>query len=157
MYTLQKGKIMEIEDVEKYKKLDLLNIVNEVVEWSEQLYAVGTVYAEYTSERDSLKENLEVTDAEVANHMRKEAERCNFKLTESQIKLDLLLTEEHVKAFCKYNDAKERALKADALVEAVRGKGKMIEKAIDLALRGLIDINDTSKLKEEIEKNRIVK
>ena len=148
---------MELEDVEKYKKLDLLNIVNEVVEWSEQLYAVGTVYASYMSERDALKEDLEETDAEVANIMRKEAERNNCKLTESQIKLDLLLTEEHINAFVKYNDAKERAAKADALVEAVRGKGKMIEKAVDLALRGLIDINDTTKLKEEIDRHRSMK
>lgn len=134
--------------------IDLLNLDSEIVSYSQNLYRAGLDLAMANSDRDVAKEDAEIIDSEIATSIRDTANKCNQKITESQIKLDILTTEEHVKAFNKANESIENASKVYAFVKSVEAKGKMLELLVQLSCRGIIDTNNSDTLKREVAKKR---
>jgi hypothetical protein len=135
--------------------LDLLCLDKEIETYGNDLYLAGLDLAKANSLRDSLKEDLEIVDAELASALRNAATSASTRITESQIKLDLLITTEHAEAFNRYVEAQETAAKVYAFVKSMEAKKEMISCAAKLACAGLIDLNDTSSLKKEVERKRM--
>lgn len=145
------------EEMEQMVKFDLLHLQEEIEDFSNLVYKAGRELARANAYRDTLKEELEITDSSISAMMREEAARNSVKITEAQIKLDIPLHENHIKAFNKYIEAFEWASQVYAFVQSIHSKGEMISNSVKLASSGLIDVNDTSSLnrrKEEIRKSK---
>lgn len=135
--------------------LNLLCLDKEIEEYSNDLYKASLELARVNSIRDTLKENLDITDAEVASAIRSSGSTSSSRITETQIKLDVLLTKDHQDAYNKFIDAQEEASRVYAFVKSLEAKKEMISCAAKLACAGLIDITDTTSMKKEINEKRV--
>jgi predicted nucleic acid-binding Zn-ribbon protein len=113
---------LNIEEFRQYLKIDKSSLDDEVVQQPSLFYEVSESCAEASAERDALKEQLAVVDADLDKKIRSK----NEKGTEAQIKNQIQAHPDHQKAFAEWLDAKLLADKLTALKDAFKDRSFMI-------------------------------
>lgn len=107
-------------------KIDINFLDQEWIGYPSLVQEVCDEAAVAASMRDTAKESLEVTDAEL-DRIHRQEKSSNKKLTEAIIEGAVKTDSRHTHAFAAYNDARLAAALAASLEKAVLAKGKALE------------------------------
>lgn len=112
----------DLEQFRKYLQIDKNALDTAVMQQPTLLDEVSEAYEEAVSERDALKEELAIIDAQLDCEIRAK----NNKATESAIKALVLLHPSHREGFTQWIEAKEYAGKLGALRDAFKDRSYML-------------------------------
>lgn len=121
---------MKIDEFKKYLEINKHNLDQEIMQHPSLLFKIADAYLEAVAERDSCKEALASTDAELDAQIREELE--GEKSTETMVKNRVQLHGHHISAYESYFDAKRRADVLGALKEAFVTRGHMLRDLVQL-------------------------
>lgn len=122
-----------IDDVfREFLQIDKNALDEELVRHPDLIFRVGEACAEAIAERDSLKEQLAVTDAELDAVVREELK--DEKTTEAIVKNRIQVHPKHTAASDAYLNAKEKCDILAALREAFSAKGYALRELCQLYL-----------------------
>ncbi len=124
-----------IDEFRKYLKIDKQALDDEVMQQPSLFYQVSEAFAEAGAERDALKEQLAVIDAQLDGKLRK----TNEKGTEALIKNQIQAHPDHQQAFTQWLEAKEYADKLGALKDAFRDRSYMLRELGNLLVANYFD------------------
>lgn len=108
-------------------KIDVVNIVSEVVEHSTRYAYFAALYEKLKAEEERLKFVLKVVEAEIDKELRKTADS---KITERQLDKSIVLDERYKEAFDNWLAVREKAGLVRAVVSALEHKRDMINNAV---------------------------
>jgi len=111
-------------------------IMEEMGDFSVVIMQAYDRYAELRSAEDEAKEAVEIVDADLADELRTTASQEGVKITEAQIKMDILLDNRHIEAENKYLAAKLASAKYNAFLEGLASKRSMMGLFGELVKRG---------------------
>ena len=127
--------MLNTDEFRKYLAIDKQALDDEIIQRSSLLFEVSEAYATAVAERDALKEQLAVTDAELDGKLRK----ANEKGTEALIKNQIQAHNDHRKAFAEWLEAKEHADKLGALKDAFKDRSHALGELADLYVANYFD------------------
>ncbi len=145
--------MIKLEDFRNKLKIDKYLLDDELVNQPSLLCDITDAYAEAIAIRDTLKEALKTTDANLDAEVRK---RKDIKVTDKVAENLVQAHEDHAKAAKAYGEAKLQADKINAVKEAVVDRGFALKTLAELAMANYYErnsIKDTS-VTNELKYNR---
>ena len=125
-----------IEQLKKFLEIDKLSLDDEIIRQPSLFYQVSEAYVEAVGERDTLKEQLASTDAEIDGEIRSNAKT---RITDTAVKNLVQCDADHEKAFKAYITAKVKADQLGALKEAFQQRGYMLRDLASLYVANYFD------------------
>ncbi len=126
------------EDLRKQLTIDKYQLDNELVNQPSLLCDITDAYAEAIAIRDTLKEALKTTDANLDAEVR---QRKDIKVTDA-VAMNLVQGHpNHARAAKAYGDAKLQADKINAIKEAVVDRGFALKTLAELAMANYYERN----------------
>jgi hypothetical protein len=113
----------DIDEFRKYLKIDKQALDDEVMQQPALFFEVSEAYVQAVAERDALKEELAVTDADLYQAVK----GSNEKSTDTFIKSKVQAASDHQKAFTEWLEAKEYADRLGALKDAFFQRSEMLK------------------------------
>ena len=114
---------VDIDEFKKYLRIDKQALDDEVMQQPELFFQVSEAYAQAVAERDALKEEMAVADADLYQAFKTK----NEKSTDTFIKSKVQIAPDHQRAFTEFLEAKEHADKLAALKDAFFQKSEMLK------------------------------
>jgi len=115
---------VDIDEFKKYLKIDKQALDDEVMQQPGLFFEVSEAYAQAVAERDALKEELSVTDADLFHAFRA---RNSERATDTYIKGQVQVAPDHQKAFTEWLEAKEHADRLAALKDSFFQRSEMLK------------------------------
>lgn len=124
---------MNIDEFKGYLHIDKKHLDDEVIQHADLYFEVAEAAVFASSRCESKKEALAEVDATLDSLIRKTGE----KLTESAIKGQIQLHQDHKKAMADYLETKEHAAVLTALKESFYQRGKLLRELCQLHIESL--------------------
>jgi hypothetical protein len=125
-----------IEQLKKFLEIDKLSLDDEIIRQPSLFYSVSEAYVAAVGERDTLKEQLASTDAEIDGEIRSNAKT---RVTDTAVKNLVQCDKDHEKAFKAYIAAKVKADQLGALKEAFQQRGYLLRDLASLYVANYFD------------------
>ncbi len=116
--------------------IDKNSLDEHLQEQAEIFFRIADALVLAQSERDMFKENISTTDAELNIEFRKDLEEREIKVTDSKINAMVQKADEHLVAFNRYIDAREKADKLAAMKESWMQRSYMLRELVGLFIAG---------------------
>lgn len=119
-------------ELQQHLAIDKTALDDEVIRQPVLFYMVSEQLTDAIAARDTAKEELAATDAELDHKWRKQLSKTHPKVTEGLITSHITTSPDHEKAFLNYLDAKTKADKLLALKEAFQQRSYMLRDLVSL-------------------------
>lgn len=129
------------EEFRLYLEIDKGQLDKELVEQSQLFFNVAEAFVEAADQRDALKEQLAVVDADLDTCFRREAQVRDEKITEGQVKSLIKTHKDHEEAYDAYANAKNLADKLQALKESFHMRSQMLKHLCELYVADFYEKN----------------
>lgn len=128
-------------DFKQYLTIDKTNLDNELVQQSQLFFEVSEAFTEAVDQRDSLKEELAVVDAELDFEIRRDHEISGDRYSEASVKSGIKTHKKHMAAYDAYADAKKLADRLSALKESFIQRSHALKHLCELFVANYFESN----------------
>ena len=126
------GKELSFEEAKGLLRIDPLNLSEELANHPVNLQRIGERTMVIKADRDSVKFNLQIVEAEISEGIRNNPP-ANIKITEGTISELVLIDERRQKHLTAYSSLCEEYDQWNALYEAFQSRGWMLRDLVSLA------------------------